>query len=230
MAIRPQGCRRFAPRPSSTNMKTIFPGAEEPNLSIMKKLLLLVAAVAFFASNAAAQNFEKNIFGVRGGLNIANVRFDGISPDSKIGVHIGGSYERLLASFPLYFETGLQLTWKGCQVDAEGFTNKMNAAYLEIPIMVNYKFNIQDKVTLYPSAGFYYGLGIGGKIKTIEGKADTFGDMTCQRSDFGLRFAGTALWRQYTFTMGYEFSITDISQLSEKIKPNNFFISIGYNF
>ena len=196
----------------------------------MKKLILLVAAAVLFLGSANAQKFEKNIFGVRAGLNVSNVRFDGISPDSKIGFHIGGSYERLLASFPLYLETGLQLTWKGCQVDDEGFTNKLNAAYLEIPIMVNYKFNIEDKVVLYPSAGFYYGLGVGGKIKTTEGNIDTFSDLTAKRSDFGLRFAGTALWNQFTFSLGYEFSITDISQFNQKIKPNNFFISVGYNF
>lgn len=200
----------------------------------MKKLILLVAAAVLFLGSANAQKFEKNIFGVRAGLNVSNVRFNGISPDSKIGFHIGGSYERLLASFPLYLETGLQLTLKGCQFDDEGFTDKLNATYLEIPIMVNYKFNIEDKVVLYPSAGFYYGLGLGGKIKTGGPKKDTFDYL--KSSDFGMRFAGTALWRQFTFTLGYEFGLTDINDIKRydddfgKVKPNNFFISVGYNF
>ena len=203
----------------------------------MKKFLLLLAGVALFATSAMAQRYEKNIFGVRAGLNVANMSVNGVSPDSKIGFHVAGSYERLLtSSMPLYLETGLQLTWKGCQIDDDHFTNKVNAAYLEIPIMVNYKFNIKNKVTLYPSLGFYYGLGIGGKIKTGDPKVDTFGKYTCKRSDFGMRMAATALWKQFTFGLGYEFGFTDINKgfsddnWAPEIKTGNFFISVGYNF
>ncbi len=201
----------------------------------MKKLLLLVAAITMFVGGAQAQRFEKNIFGIRGGLNVSNIRFNGVSPDSKVGFHLGGSYERALTqSFPLYFETGLQITLKGCQEEDDGYTAKLNAAYLEIPLMLNYKFNIHNKVTLYPSAGFYYALGVGGNIKSYDGKIDTFDDYTLKRSDFGLRFGGSVVWRQFVFGLGYEFSLIDISQnyatFHGDVKPNNFFLSVGYNF
>lgn len=203
----------------------------------MKKLLFLIAAFTLFTVGAKAQRFEKNIFGIRAGLNVANIRFNGVSPDTKVGFHIGGSYERALTqSFPLYFETGLQLSLKGCQSDNDGYTDKINAAYLEIPIMLNYKFNIHNKVTLYPSAGFYYALGVGGNFKSYDGKIDTFGDRAFQfqRSDFGMRFGGSVVWRQFVFGLGYEFGLIDISQSYKEyhgdVKPNNFFLTVGYNF
>ncbi len=204
----------------------------------MKKLLLLVAAITMFVGGAQAQRFEKNIFGIRGGLNVSNIRENGVSYDSKVGFHIGGSYERALTqSFPLYFETGLLFTWKGCQFNNDDdYASKVNAAYLEIPLMLNYKFNIHNKVTLYPSAGFYYALGLGGNFKSHGGKIDTFGnqDFQFQRSDFGMRFGGSVVWRQFVFGLGYEFSLIDVCQHQNKyygdVKPNNFFLSVGYNF
>ena len=199
----------------------------------MKKLLVLLAAVTMMVGNVSAQNLEKNIFGAHVGLNFANIKYQGTSPDSKVGLRLGGSYQRLLASFPLYLETGLELTWKGCEIKDDGFTNKVNAAYLEIPIMVNYKFNIKDKVTLYPSAGFYYALGIGGKIKDGGPKVDTFDYMS--RSDFGIRLGANALWKNFTFGLGYEFALTDSNDFIDdhfapEVKTNNFFLQVGYKF
>ena len=112
-----------------------------------------------------AQNYEKNIFGIRAGLNVSNVSMDYFAPKSKAGFHVAGVYQRLLTgSLPLYLETGLQISQKGCKINYEDSeTDKYNATYVEIPVMVNYKFNIRDIVTLYPSVGLYYAFGVGGK-------------------------------------------------------------------
>ncbi len=228
----------------------------------MKKLLLALVGIAFVAGSAVAQNYEKNIFGVRAGMNVANVSVYDLSPDSKIGFHVAGVYQRLLtSSVPLYLETGLSFSQKGCKIGPElGLSPeigniKANAMYLQIPVMVNYKFNIKDAVTLYPSAGFYYGLGIGGKIKGEGYHRDSFGKTgVLKRSDFGMRVSATVEWKKFSLGIGYEFGFMNINKnfdlnnvdfddeymrysndtderaIIPKVKTGNFFISVGYNF
>lgn len=220
----------------------------------MKKLLLALMGTVMVAGCAMAQNYEKNLYGVRAGLNVASLLDQGMEVHSKTGFHIAGVYQRLLTeSLPLYLETGLQLSQKGYKVqfyERESY----NAMYLEIPVMVNYKFYIKDKVAIYPSFGVYYALGIGGKYKGESMDSEEYGtekyDMFgskgfMKRSDFGMRFSATAEWKQFVFSLGYEFGFVNVAKIADggnpesnedalsswgKLKPGNFFLSVGYNF
>ena len=220
----------------------------------MKKLLLALMGTVMVAGCAMAQNYEKNLYGVRAGLNVASLLDQGMEVHSKTGFHIAGVYQRLLTeSLPLYLETGLQLSQKGYKVqfyERESY----NAMYLEIPVMVNYKFYIKDKVAIYPSFGVYYALGIGGKYKGESMDSEEYGtekyDMFgskgfMKRSDFGMRFSATAEWKQFVFSLGYEFGFVNVAKIADggnpefnedalsswgKLKTGNFFLSVGYNF
>ena len=78
-------------------------------------------------------------FGIRGGLNIATVT----NLNSKAGFNLGGSYEIMLTRrFPLYFETGLYLQYKGGKETVDGYTNEVNLWYLEIPALLSYHVQI----------------------------------------------------------------------------------------
>lgn len=196
----------------------------------MKKLFLILVGTVLLAGTAAAQTYQKHIFGVRAGLNIANVSFDGVKHESKAGFHLGGSYQYLLTErMPLYLETGLQITQKGTKHDAT--LKKYTAFYAEIPVAVTYKFRVADEIALLPAAGFYYGLGLGGKVKAAGNKADTFGDDGAfKRSDFGMRFGGAVEWRRYSFGLGYEFSLVNVAKHGSDTHNRNFLFSVGYNF
>lgn len=225
----------------------------------MKKLFFALAGVAMMASSAVAQNYEKNLYGVRAGLNVSNASMSGFDFNSRVGFHVAGIYQRLLTeTHPLYLETGLQISQKGFKADFWADKETANPLYLEIPIMVNYKFNIKDVVTLYPSIGFYYALGVSGKSKyeymeteEFEGesyseKSDLFGaNGVMKRSDFGMRFSATAEWKQFVFSLGYEFGFVNVAKIADggnpesnedalsswgKLKTGNFFLSVGYNF
>lgn len=54
---------------------------------------------------------------------------------------------------PFYLETGLAFSSRGGKVDGASF----RPSYLQIPVLVNYHFNIKDIVTIQPFAGLYYG-------------------------------------------------------------------------
>lgn len=211
----------------------------------MKKLFFALVGVVMVVSNAVAQNYEKNLYGVRAGLNVSNMSMQGLSANSKAGFHIAGVYQRLLAeSLPIYLETGLQFSQKGCKWKYDYDKTTLNAWYIEIPLMVNYKFNIKDIATVYPSVGFFYAYGIGGKYKEdymdddtmVSDKYDMFGkEAVLKHSDLGMRFSATVDWKRYSFSLGYEFGFIDVmneafSEDGLKVKTGNFFLSLGYNF
>lgn len=170
-----------------------------------------------------AQEYQKNIFGVRAGMNIANVNAkmlgldldELVDLDSKVHFNAGISYERLLLNkAPLYLETGLYYTNKGFKVgyDDESLA-RCNIGYLQLPLMVNYKFNIKDVVTIAPSAGIYYSFGVTGKIK--ESYDDEYlGDMSysasvfegnyIKRSDLGYKLGVSVAWKNIVLGFSYE--------------------------
>lgn len=207
----------------------------------MKKLVALLCALCV-AGTLSAQ--EKHIFGVRAGLNVSNMtaKVDGVStsPSSRVSFQAGGSYQyNFLESMPFYLETGLYLSLKGAEESDRNSTATTRMTYLQIPAMVNYHWEVSDKVTLIPSAGFYYALGIGGKVKYSERgsdvtvKEDVFGkDGDYGRSDFGMRFtASVEFLDHYHAGVGYDVGFLNLSKYDPlKVHSGCFFILVGYNF
>lgn len=202
----------------------------------MKKIFLTMVGALLLAGGVSAQSWTENNWAVRAGFNIANVNIDNLSTDSKFGVHVAGVYERaLFDTTPLYLETGLAFTQKGYKCEMGATSHKANLWYMEIPIGLNYKFALDHEWTIYPSAGFYYALGIGGKIK-YEGdtnyKVDAFGgESDLKRSDMGLRIGCTVDYNRYQAAIGYSIGLLDYAgKSSPEVKNRTLFISVGYRF
>lgn len=204
----------------------------------MKKTLLILAAL-LLANALRAQNYEKNILGVRAGLNLSSLSASAgrvsASTDSRAAFHVAVTDQILLCrTLPLYFETGLTFSSRGGKVDDVSF----RPAYLQIPVLINYHFNIRDVVSIQPFAGLYYGIGIGGKVKAGSEKGDIFGDKGgFKRSDLGVRLGAGVVWKSIYFGLGYEIGCLNLlnSGLSSdngdlKFRNNCFTLSVGYNF
>ena len=107
----------------------------------MKKILLCLLALA---AGLTAFGQNESSFGVRAGLNVANLHLSagGLSAslDSRASYHVGFAYQQpVLRVLPLYFETGLYLSGRGASVtagdldlDVEGQA-KFNMLYLQVP-------------------------------------------------------------------------------------------------
>ena len=86
----------------------------------MKKVLLIVAAI-LLANAVSAQNYEKNILGVRAGLNLSSYSISAggasISTDSRASFHVAVTDQILLCNkLPFYLETGLAFSSRGGKV------------------------------------------------------------------------------------------------------------------
>ncbi len=203
----------------------------------MKKLIFsLFGFTVLF--QAAAQNYEKNISGIRVGMNVSTLieRYDvgSYTTGSRTSFHAGISDQILLTSdLPLYLETGLYITQKGGRND----NLKFSPLYLQIPLLINYHIFVGNRLSIDPFAGVYYALGVGGKIKYSselyeEYEEDYFGrGGMAKRSDLGLRFGVGLSWRDAYLGLGYELGLMDTRKAGmDKLKNGCFTLTVGYNF
>lgn len=201
----------------------------------MKKTLAFLSLLLAAAGVAAHPN---HIFGVRAGMNIANMTFksDGISmtPNSVVRPFVGFSYQKsLMQTLPLYFETGLGVAGYGASI-ADG-TVKINAYYFEAPAVVNCHFGLSDDVALIPYIGLGVRVGFAGKMKYDDGewvaKADTFGDGMMKRFDMGIRAGIGVEWHRFLFVFGYDAGVLNLSNGSDLTARNKTFqLQAGYRF
>lgn len=234
----------LAPEPQSHAFFSIEPFRRdaEHKLTVMKKILVATAALFLLAGTVCAQQAQ-GPWGIRAGLNVSNivVKEGGqkISFDNRVGYHVGFSYRFDLSSqLPFAVETGLLLTSKGSKYQSDGYKETYKLLYLELPVVASYRFDIPQVMSIKPFFGFYYDLGLSGKVKMEEGNISATenifnGDhQVFKRSDFGLKFGVEAIWREFSIGFAYGTSLMNLSYQDSYTKAHNhnFTISLGYNF
>ena len=216
----------------------------------MKKVLLIMAAI-LLANAVSAQNYEKNILGVRAGLNLSSYSISAggasISTDSRASFHVAVTDQILLhRSLPLYLETGIGFSSRGGRAAAEIYGDIYNMTmrpfYMQVPLLVNYHFHIRDLLTIQPFAGIYGGVGIRGAMKTEYGNEDMFSAPGfLSRMDFGVRAGAGFVIRRIYLGISYDIGCRDLFRGGEffgyalqpesaEIRNNCLTVNIGYNF
>src|SRR5574344_2572591 len=152
----------------------------------MRKSILLVALFALFS----VASFAQVSFGVKGGVAMSG--FMGDNSDNfkvKIAGRAGLGMEYALNEM-VSIQPSLYWSDKGAKEDVSGVKNTWNAMYLELPIDVQLRFNLDNTTNIVVAGGPYVGYGIGGKIKYekdgVSVKGDTFD--TLKDWDMGLNF------------------------------------------
>jgi len=200
----------------------------------MKAKLIFFLVFVMFAQIANAQ-----VFGIKGGINIANMSFSssGISmtPKSIIGFHVGPVAEFELKD-NLSFNTGILYSLKGFKfkmsymgVSSES-TEKIN--YLEVPLNIAYKYSLDDNYKIFGQVGPYLGYALNGKDKTDGETTDIeFGDGGMKRFDLGLGIGAGVEFGPMVAGLGYQFGLANLADSSDgKAKNKVFQISVAYMF
>ena len=106
----------------------------------MKKLLIALLGAVFATGSVTAQDYPKNIVGLRAGFNTSWVTSYGVSTSAKPSYMVGVSDQVLLSrALPFYFETGLNFISKGVQNQRPRMTKAPpRSTDLQIPIGINY--------------------------------------------------------------------------------------------
>ena len=184
--------------------------------------------------------YQSTYYGFRAGLNMATVNSDSPFLDANkakgglnAGVVVG---TRLAQMTPLYFETGLYYTEKGGKSTYSGNKFTYGLSYLEVPLVLKYRYYAGRELTIEPFVGGYLAGGIGGKIKDFGSREaySSFSDDTpyrFKRFDGGLRVGcGIGIQALY-LEAGYDFGLANVGQDDfDDTHTGNLNLKVGVNF
>lgn len=176
-------------------------------------------------------------YGLRLGLGVSTLNsddnyLDGGSP--QVGLNLGAVIGFQLSSEqPVYLESGLLYTEKGGKGRYEGakFTYDLN--YFEMPVLVKYRYEIDDDLSIQPFGGGYIACGIGGKIKDFgkRGTNSSFSGDFFKRFDGGLKLGCGVEYQLIYAEMAYDFGLYNICHSEFESSHNGcFYINVGVNF
>lgn len=176
-------------------------------------------------------------FGVKAGLDISQFsgdlnRGDLDNVNSKIGYNAGVTLD-FAFSQSIYLMTGMELNSKGLTEHRKGKEININATYVNMPLQLGYKLQIEDDLpTFVCRLGPYVGYGIGGKtkLKELNLESNTFSEGGLKKLDVGIGVAVGAEIGHIAVDLGYNLGLVDISDQKENIKARNYFASVGYKF
>jgi hypothetical protein len=205
----------------------------------MKKLLLAIVFAA--ASMGAFAQIPK--FGIKGGVNFANVTASSGSVSASFGqltTFSVGAFADLKAG-SISIQPGLFYTGKGFKIDdqASNESVELNLKYLQVP--VNFVYHAPIVVgNIYLGAGPFVAYGISGKSKAKSGGSTieedvVFGDDgDVKRTEFGLQgIAGLQLKGGFLVGISYDLGLSNIANNIDgegSLKNKVFGVSVGFTF
>lgn len=210
----------------------------------MKRVLLILAAVlsAVTAGAQRPERYEKNLLGVRAGLELSYIRAAGEyvygTTAPRMGFRLGVADQVLLwRSIPLYVETGVHFSSRGGRHAGISF----RPMYFQVPLLATWRFHPGKRLRIRPFAGVCYGVGIGGMARTDDGWSELFGsDGILRRSDLTLRAGAEVSWRRICLSAGFDAGSLDLLRPDyqtpllpagiERLRSRSFTFCIGYDF
>lgn len=189
-------------------------------------------------------------FGVRAGMNVANVGGDEDDAKSKIGFFGGLGVDFNIVN-SLSINSGLFFTQKGCKtddiaMDIEGYPMDANARFtmnfIELPVYLSYRLPLNLESSLQVFFGPYFDYGVYGKATAdVKFKGEFHGEKVSQSMDLfdddydfkrfhvGLGLGAAYTWSRFSVGLSYQWGMTEVVADAESYW-NNFNISVGYNF
>ena len=203
----------------------------------MKKIIAGVAGLVM-AMGAQAQTglwddgkpAQPVTFGVRAGMNVANVGGDEDDAKSKIGFFGGLGVDFNIVN-SLSINSGLFFTQKGCKsddmdMDVEGYEVEANARFtmnfIELPVYLSYRLPLNLKSSVQVFFKF--------RGEKISQSMDLFDDdYDFKRFHVGLGLGAAYTWSRLSVGLSYQWGLTEVVADAGSYW-NNFNISVGYNF
>ena len=129
----------------------------------MKKFFTLVVLLA--TMTVAAQAQVK--FGVKGGLNLTNMKFDNsiVDKSNQTGFFIGPTINFTLPVVGLGIDASALYDQRSAKI--EGSEDKLKQQSIQIPVNLRYGFGLGNTASLYIFAGPQFGFNIGDKTTNL---------------------------------------------------------------
>lgn len=226
----------------------------------MKRITFIIMAILIAAIPLSAQNYRNSryynprtghldygyqqkdagtpYFGFRIGPAFSYVNSDDSRLDGgnwQTGLNVGVVAGIPLSNIqPLYLEAGLSYIEKGGkkkQTNGKKMTYDLN--YMEIPVVLKYKYNIDSHLSIQPQVGGYFGVGVGGKIKNFQEREaqNSFSDDNFKRVDGGLRLGCGVAYDMFYCDLTYDIGLANICHDTFDTSHNGSLqLNFGVNF
>ncbi len=141
-------------------------------MKTVKKVFLILI---FLLGISVAVNAQSSVqLGVKAGLNFSNLPGGPHELSSRTGLFTGLAIEYSTETLPIEFESGVYFIQKGAEGrykesiikgDYEGNAGTFKLDYLEIPLLVKYRFVSQSAISPYLFAGPYLDINLNSEVK-----------------------------------------------------------------
>ncbi len=219
----------------------------------MKKIYTLTLLLLLSTVGVRAQ-IGDSWSGVRAGVNFSNIVARDYSSDLLTGFNVGGVYAVPASRYiPIYIEGGLYFQLTGARdngfLTESSADSRLEIYSLKLPVVVGYSIALNRDWTLQPFGGLYYSLALSGDVEIGDVSLNPYKASSLQRlndsspqemqllhrSDLGMRFGLSALYREIVFGIAYDIGLLNI--YSSEFRDSgfeaalaSFSINIGYNF
>lgn len=214
------------------------------------KRLLFLAMFTVVTMLASAQDHIN--WSLKAGMGMANIVGENMeSPKVKLAYKLGIALECPFDKI-WSLQTGISFVTRGTNhtiVEAEGISAqaKVNASYLELPLMMAARLAIDRNTRIVVSAGPYGAWGIGGKTKALGYswsssskpdwdtgnvlEMDTFGKngLDLRRFDYGVGIGLAVEYQHYVIGVDGQLGLC---KLQKELQGKNLtgFVTVGYKF
>ena len=183
------------------------------------------------------RNTTEIYYGLRLGAGFSTVNSDDKYLDGgsmKTGLNVGAvAGFQLGYRSPVYFETGLYYIEKGGEGRYEGTKFTYGLDYLEMPLLMKYKIDIDGNFSVQPFAGGFLSVGVGGKIKDFGHRQaySSFDKEGFDRFDGGIRLGCGVQYDFLYAELAYDFGLANISHdYFDTSRTGSLTATIGVNF
>ena len=207
----------------------------------MKKFFTLVVLLA--TMTVAAQAQVK--FGVKGGLNLTNMKFDNsiVDKSNQTGFFIGPTINFTLPVVGLGIDASALYDQRSAKI--EGSDDKLKQQSIQIPINLRYGFGLGNTASFFIFAGPQFGFNIGDKSNPIEVGNQAVNDWTLKSSNLSANVGlGLMLLSHLQVSANYNVAIgttgefnpitstadTAWKTITGKTKANAWQLSVAYFF
>lgn len=184
------------------------------------------------------RNYNDTYFGFRIGPSFSYVNSDDARLDGgnwQTGLNVGVVAGIPLSDYqPIYLEGGLSYIEKGGKKDlSSGKKMTYDLNYLEIPVVLKYKYNVDNHFSIQPQLGGYFAAGVGGKIKNFEEREaqNSFSEKNFRRLDGGLRIGCGVQYDMFYCDLTYDIGLANICHDTfDKSRNGGLQLNFGVNF
>ena len=193
--------------------------------------LLLVCGNTAFAQQQAA-------FGVKAGVNFANLNFEGedadVNFDSRMGF-VGGLFVVVPSNSPFALQAEALYSQKGAQFESEGFESKVRLNFLEVPVLARFSTPASNGSSFHVFAGPSFGFKLSAEaVDSFEGEEETTDlDDDVKSFDLGLVIGAGVEFGKFVIDGRYSWGMTDLNNDDTedlKVKTRTFSVMAGFRF